>query len=504
MPTLRLDGDARGAVRAMADVAKAAKEIPVELDKGTKSAKALERAAADIVRKNEGPQDRYNRKIKELAQHMNAGRLTTDEAAAAAARYRRELEGAMSGRGLEAVKEHIKTFASLAGGIGLVSKALQQIELDAQKAADAIFGSIGSAGQLQQLPNYVGNLGFARSLITRGIVPAGQQEVANDITFNLSSAGFSPDEMAYLANVGEKKLVKPSGLADFGGALRKYQNIVGRADAGDLPLIGNKLMIAAEVAQSDMVPVATAATQFMSGAKALGIPDEQSLAAYLAVEGQSPNAEIAATRLKSFYAQVDKKGLNQGSQAATLDFIQKEIDSGKSAYEVLGEENAVTGFRNIQQQRAFMIQSEQRLSRAGESDLVNIRGGQIMNDPAYAAGVWRQRAEGNLARIEEEKSAEIENLYAAARSYHIGSLKSRGLGFIAQIEDLKWSQYDFMGMERTKLRGELFEEQHGRDIFPAEFEQKLLEALDRQTEALESLDGKKLQETPSQKLGRQE
>ena len=86
MPTLRLDGDASGAVKATSELNKKVKEVAKSFDLTAREAKKLETAAAQIVRANEGPQDRYNRKVAELSKLFVAGKLSVEQMDRALAR----------------------------------------------------------------------------------------------------------------------------------------------------------------------------------------------------------------------------------------------------------------------------------------------------------------------------------------------------------------------------------------------------------------------------------
>src|SRR5204863_6623134 len=72
------------------------KELGKEHDEAAKSQKKLADGAAAIVRDNEGPQQRYNRLIRELKTHLDAGTMSQDQASTAARRYRTEIFGANS------------------------------------------------------------------------------------------------------------------------------------------------------------------------------------------------------------------------------------------------------------------------------------------------------------------------------------------------------------------------------------------------------------------------
>jgi hypothetical protein len=247
----------------------------------------------------------------------------------------------------------------------------------------------------------------------------------------------------------------------------------------------------AEVAQADATRVALAATEFGGQAAALGLGDETAAAAFLAIERVSKNEDTAATQLRSLLDQVDKKGLSKGSLPATINAIQARIASGETAFDVLGETRAVQGFRNLRKELPFFQQQEQLLQRANVQDLAAQRGGRLLSDPVFAAGVARQQAEGLQAIAEEQRHAVRENLFDAARASRRAALTRSGrMGGAGQVEMLAWAAADVLGLERPVLREQMFQERMGRNNFSPELERQLGDFLGRQTQALESIDKK--------------
>lgn len=490
MPKLILDGDARGAVKAVADLNAAYKQTTGELGKTALAAKQLQREAAKIVRDNMGPQDRYNQSVKRLAELVKAGALSFDQAEIAAKRYRTTLDRAVGSSALQMLKTHVNDFTSLAGAIALVGKSLRDMEADAQAAADAVFNAVGSAGQLQQLADFPGGVAYARQLIRQGVVPATNQSQAFDIAYDLGSANFTRGEMQYIAEIGAQKRVKPEGLVSFGGALKKYIGTFGEQEAGSLRQVGSKIFEAAAIAQADAVKVALAATRFGSGSQSLGMSDEEAMAAFLAIEKQAPNPEQASTRLEALLAQIDKRGLKKGTFRQTIDSILQRVERGENPYAILGEANAVQGFRNIAKEGAFIQQTEQRLQRANARDVV-AGAAPIMQDPALAASVIRQQAEGRLAAIQESRDAVRENLFDAVVAERKARLQEQGSYVGAgQMEMLVARVIDFLGLEDLALRGEMVQERLGRGSFSPELTKQLEAYFTRSTKALESIDKK--------------
>lgn len=160
MPTLRLDGDASGAVKATSAINKEAAKIGPTFDKATASAKQLEKAAFQIVRANQGPLESYNSQMKLLAKLVIAGKLSHDQASIAAKRYHQEL---------------VRGTQSTLHGIGLELRA-RQLQTQMLQRMNAVVGQVGQAQSaafgavaLQGLTSYLGAMVGPTALLTGAI-----------------------------------------------------------------------------------------------------------------------------------------------------------------------------------------------------------------------------------------------------------------------------------------------------------------------------------------------
>jgi hypothetical protein len=456
MPTLILDGDARGAVKATSDVAK-----------------GLTNIASEARKAGVGLADQGKKVIASLTEQRKAMQRT------------------FGSEGSRLISDMISQYGGLTGAIALVGKALRDIEQDAQRSADATLQAISAAGMLQQLPDFPESAALARQLIRSGVVPKENQALAYETIYDLKSAALTPQEIADVVAVGEQKFVKPEQQPAYGGALKKFQSTFGEGEAGSIKQVISKIAQAAEVAQADAVEVAIASTKFGSEADALGMSDEKSLAAFLAIEKRAPNPDEAATRLRAFLSQVDKNQLWKGSLEGTLAHIKSREEAGETTYGILKEQRAVTGYRNLQMDRKLMRKSEQALLAANARDLL-AQGAPIMQDPVFAAGIERQKAEGDLAFLQEQRESRRENLFDAMRNRRQGQLlRSDGrMGLLGQFEMMQWYLSDFLGKEDLVMRQQLNAEAAGRGAFPPSLISEIQDYLKRQTTAVESVDSK--------------
>ena len=424
MTTLRLEGDGSGAVKALTDLNRAIETTDKNLDGAVLSAKKLEDAAGRIVKANEGPLEKYNRRVAELAQLVSRGKLSHDEAAKAVERYYHQLERAertqRTGFGPDAVNrlsQMAAGWASVGSAVGLVKGVLDEVERSSQAAADSVINALGSAGELQQLgpDSFKRGAATARKLRRAGLITDLSQGF--DIATNLENAGFSDEELAFIVNdLAKTRVVKAENLESVGGALTKFRTAFGAKEAGSLKEVLDKTLRVSALpgVQANLTQTVTESLKFADLFQSIGIGDEQTLAAFAGVEAVSPSRESASEALKSFAAQVDKRGLSKGDLFATLDSISAQVDKGGNAFDILGEQNAVIGFKRLRKQRETIKQNEALIRGAGGT--LDSTAGLLQGDPSLRAADFSTRAQGELVSSQEEQFSEGESLFQGVRA----------------------------------------------------------------------------------------
>lgn len=502
MPTLKLDGDSVGAVKATTDVAKGVDKISKSYTEAAKEAKKLEEAAKRIVRENEGPQDRFNRKCAELTKHMVAGRISANDFSKAMDRYRAELDGADRGqsRVLATLGKWGLAFGGITTGLAFVKRGFDEMEKSAQSAADSVINKLGAFGELQQVStspeDYMKNIGFARSLVRSGAVPKGQESLAADITFGMVSAGYSEAEKGMLAQMAEQKFVKPEGLLGMAESLGKLRRTFGDKETGSLRDIANKVIQAAGTAQASVPQTLAAVLEVAGSAKAVGMGDEEAIGGFLAVEAQSPNAEVAATKYRSFIDQANKRGLWKGNLQDTLKGIKAKVDKGKNVFDVLGENRAVYAYQDMIAQMGFIQRQTDALYTAPGQDLLGSRSSFMKQDPTLYAGMLAQRMQGSLAVEEERRYAEKELLFDALRADRKRKYLEQGGGALGLATgSIIGSTIDMLGLENQAFIRALSPDLSG-EIDP-EVRKQMLDYQRRQTQALEELNQKTPRRQPA-------
>jgi hypothetical protein len=458
MARVRWDGDAAGAVRAQEAMTAALAEYTAEANQGVLSAKALEskaRAVAELA----NPQEKYNRKMRELAEAVSKGKVSVDQAAVSAQRYQRELDRAgESGR---------KAFdpamlASYAAGLGSVTavvaaikQAFTEAEAASQSAADAIFQSLGAVGELGQLGAEGARkaLDIQRQLIEGGTVLPTQRAQAADIAANMVNAGLTDDQIQLLVKDlgGAGGLVRAENMTKVGGNLVGLMTQFGETDMRDMT---SRVLVAANKTKADLAVTSNNILTFGELASGAGIDLNQAMAGYVASEKGGASPESAAEMQKSFYSQVYRRQLAvDGDLMATLDSIQSKIPKGGTAFDVLGDANAVIGYEALQKNRAVLLQNLADITTPPEGQIRTA--GQVMAElsPAARAAQLKGRAEGKEAVVSEDKNAERELLFDA----YVAEMNQRGLeagegAMTRWLRNRAMATLDVSGMEDKELQ----------------------------------------------------
>jgi hypothetical protein len=431
---LRFETDLATSLKASADLKSAVDKVGDSLGTAAGEARKLELAAKRIVDANLSPQERYNQKLELMARAVKAGKLSMEDAEKTAGRLRKKLdEAGQAGEktfGVQAV-DRIAGYAAGLFGVQqvaqAVSSAFRDVEQRAQRAGDAIFGSLGAFGELQQVSTSQADfnqlVGQARGLVGP-VFGAGQEGQAADLVFALRNAGYSQAEIGFITKLGTSRQVRPENLQQTAEGLKKFQDIFGVSEAGNIQGIGRKVFAAAGETQASFSQVAAASTLFGSEAKALGISDEEALAAFVAVEKQSPGVEEAATRLRSLFSQIIKKNLGKGTLSETLGSLGKR---GKSGIDLLGETRAAAGFNiltGVEGQGVFQ-QQLRNITAAQTSDIIESRRF-LQGDRQLQSAQERAIAEGQAAIRLQDIRGEAANRVAGRRARREGRLAEQG------------------------------------------------------------------------------
>lgn len=467
MTRFTVTGDAGGAVKAVNDLVKAVIKGEEAFEKVSKKADKLDKAAQQITRNNEGPQERYNRKIAELAELVNKGKLSFEQADIAARRYSKELEKAGdAGRTAfgPAALNNLKQFALGMVGIQQAAQlglaAIRAMDQEIEQAAQRQMASRRGLGSLSQLASTAENpqqemaslLREARAIRASGA--AETDDEAGNILFSLVSAGLTKEDRDFAV------ALKRSGvLSDVGGASTSFaalQTALGAGEVGSFQDFMSKALAASAAAPAQANEIPIAAARAGGSAREMGLSDEFLFASTALIAKQTGSASEAGTLLAGFLKGVEKSGLDvKGKTGLEIVEMLSALPADKQGIGgVLGEsQEAISGFRVLRDNLGALTALQGSIERGQASGLAAAAVGLPSGDAALAAAQARAGAEGRYDRALDPYAIEKNLLEAAFRERAATRLES-GSMFAASdifIEDMQKRAFGWIPAERRAM-----------------------------------------------------
>jgi len=471
-----LEGSAAGAVNAVGQVDKGLASAEKSAEKLTAASKKVEESLqrqAQRIKELVDPQERYNRKVQELQQHLQSQRLTQDQVTAATAKYRAEQEATVGPGPISKVMMLAASYLSVQQAISLGTQALRENAAEREKAAQQAIRSRAGLGSLSQLAANEGNTPAERQAANarliaeaRGMVAKGaavDENEAGALLFQLAGAGLNERDRGFAANI------RAAGtLTNVGGAAEAYSALktaLGEGEVGTFREFMSKSLKAAGPAPGsfEQLPIAAAASG--GSAKALGVSDEFLLAATTILGKSSGSIEEGGTQLAAFLRQTEKsglKGIDGVGGMAIIDRIASLPEARQGLGGVLGDRSeAVQAFRTLRDNRAELQALMGGVSGAQGQDLAGEAAGLPDTDRQLRAAGVRVRAEGEAQVAKTMGLSERENVIKAIRAERRGVLASEGSGggmrsLYESVHDLLGSDQEIrlaqMQIEETKAR----------------------------------------------------
>lgn len=434
MPKLNLDADARKGVKAFADLDTAIKKTEKSLDKTEDAASKLERAAGRIARANEGPQERYNRKMAELARLVNAGKLSLDQAQAAAVRYQKQLDRAQqSGHkafgntALASLKSYAQGFFGVATAVNLVTQALREQAAERQRAVEGSKGAVVGEAALAQLAVTQGDtlesrraahqvlLRESRRQFGRG-AGANRDEVGQEL-FKFVSAGLNEDDRNLGFDIKRANVI--GNVGDAATAFAALTKSLGAKEVGSFDDFLDQALAASEIAPAQANEIPLAAARAGGSAKALKLTDEFIIASTALLAGATGSASEGGTQLSALLKQIEKaapgnellkgkSGIDLIKAIASLPEAQQGIGG------ILGDRaEAITGFRTLRDNLPA-LEAQLGKQRAAQADNLAQQSISVaLSDPNTLAAILEREA-GNKTELSNLDSATNNLLTKAA------------------------------------------------------------------------------------------
>lgn len=317
--------------------------------------------------------------------------------------------------------EAISALTGVASGYAAVSKAIgfvNQVLVESirLKKEDAQLGrnnqrGLSSLAQLANTPQQFKRLTDAARQTFREGAGADLNEAAA-LVFQLESAGALGSRKLF-SQLGARGIVEdPAKLAKASATLRAA---LGEKETGGLRAIVSKGFAASGFTPATVEQLLESAGRGGGSALALGISDEEVLAATAALAPKTGSAEQAGTQLAALLRSLDKAG---GFQGKTLQQSLAKVKSlgleGEDLFKFFGRAEAVEAYRTLtgEQQGAVYRQALGGIRKAQAEDLVRAKLRLPGTDTAIAAAQVAQQQKAGLLLRGEGRGA-TENLVEA-------------------------------------------------------------------------------------------
>jgi hypothetical protein len=298
MPTLRLDGDASGAVKATGDVARAAQGLNQEFTKTIQTSEQIREQLEKAF--NEKPIDTYVRKCDELAKKLAEGKINahqykeqTDNLARSLSNAGQVQEQSFGGAAISNLASYAAGTITIGKAIQFVTEALREQNAEKEKARKLDEASLPAAGQLSAAGGTEEDLEYARKLHKQGIVKSdeeGMRAVTGMVKADLPTA-----DRDYLANLADQQLVAPGNMGEYAQNVRVYQKSFGEKDAGSFQDAEKKIRTAGRDTRLGSEEVALQMAKVAPVAKDAGMTDEEAMATFIVQSNRSADKKHATS-----------------------------------------------------------------------------------------------------------------------------------------------------------------------------------------------------------------
>jgi len=410
--------------RARAEAAKHEKEIGklkaklVDMAATSKRASKqdyeLAKQAKRIREQATTAQDKYNLRLKTAKTLLDQQKITQREYASEVKRAKQQLDAAgRSGKNafgpqaLSQVMSMATGFLSVSAAIGTMTSALREADAVRQRAASEAKQSRMGMGALAQLAiddqgradpaKYAFLKAQAEELFASG--GAENRDAAARTVFSLASAGALEDLPLFGGMRSSGVVESPDVLA---GSARAIITTMGREETGGFRELSSKALAASLVAQSTADEMMQAAAGAGGSAKALGLTDEEVLAAVGMTSAATGVAAEGGTQIEALLDVLEKRSgstfaghkLNFKNQPLLESLQQIEAMDLKDAEFVkfFGKRYGRAAYRTLSTNIPKYQETLQSVRQAETTDLI----GQVMTlpqtDPEMEAARQAQKA----------------------------------------------------------------------------------------------------------------
>lgn len=427
-----IDGSAAGAVKAVDDLNKILEESKRSAD-GVATASKKMVTEAQRIRESIDPAEKYDRKMQDIAKHVQAGTLTLEQARAKAQQYGIALEKAGKEGDKAFGADALKNVGSIATSIVGISSALdvaiqamREYREEQRKAADDAVRARAGVGQLAQLAasatDEKGNMTqeareksynnlVAEADYYLSIGAAVDRDEAAKLTFDLNAADISRPDREFAAQMKKTgMLTNVGGMAEAYSAMR---TALGEKEVGNFSQFVSKGLAAGAAAPGTVEQLPVALARAGSSAKALGVTDEALMAAGATLAKEAGSPAEGGTKLAALLSGIQKSGIDM--QGMSLTQMVERLGSENTGFGGVFKDNqeAIAAYRTLAGNLDAVKGLERNITSAQDQGLAASAAELPNLDDSQQAANFRAEGAGELTYVNDKTLSRGENLRMA-------------------------------------------------------------------------------------------
>jgi hypothetical protein len=492
LPTLIIDGDARGAVRATSDVAKGYDQIAASAAKAGNVSSEAQRKTVDSLLQQRRAYDQQIASVRRLAaeiQKTTAKQSVMGDFLMRWAGPSMLFTGAIAGlrqyvREIDTLVDKVK---SQSGGMA----ALAQLSVKASDPAAAYKKSVDEV----------------MAAIGAGAVPSGDLNQGANLILALKGASLARADRDYL--VGLQATQSVEDVTKLAPAIAAFQSSYPELTAKD---IVGKGLATADVGSSRLDELVKEMASSATGARKLGWSPDWVLSAGGVLDRTKASAAEGSTLLSSFQRQFERYGLKNYPELSgkgpleVLDFMSAKVgDARRRGLSVRDVEESFVGNRaesldalgllTLPQNRAAVARQMDAARRAEELGYADTLAGLPSTVPFMASGQAGRIAEGQTLAATLPATSVPAALQAALES-QIAQRREERPGFVTEFQNfitrISQSIAPLLpdSVARASVEAHLSPGVISDPALRAQLESALGEKLDQQTQVMQSIDSK--------------
>lgn len=462
---IKLSGDEKDLLTAQAKVLKSQEEVIDKYKKMLREARntsrkgrtELERFAAATTKINRTPAERYKQTIDKLQQALRAGHITQETYNRAVKRAKHEMRGAgdqQENTFGSAARRKVMLWATGIGAavfsISRIAELLRKVNAESDRLAQKGRESEGGLGELAQLAENQAQfrrlVQQARETFRRGGTDTLGE--AAQLVFSLESAG-AAEERELFTQLGATKLVGQP--AEFARAAATLVESIGGEETGTFRQIVSKAFGASKFSPSRADELLIAAARGGTSARALGMSDEELLAATAQLATARGTAAEGGTAVAALLKSLDKMGTfgGKGLEQSVAEISGMNLNAAE-LFELLGRQEAVQGFRVLEADPAKFREILAGVRQAQQQDVVGQKLRLAESEPMLLASQAQRQAAASLD-LSGEALGSRRNLADALRQEILAGRRRSGKSEISN------TLYE-LGLEAGQISGAISDE----------------------------------------------